>query len=118
MSLTLAVPPAPNSPLARTLDAVVEWLNDPGQDWPSSLPVAASADAGLIARRLRMAAAWAGQVRARAPSRPAAAPPRSTVELVGEHATVTLVAAGQPGHRRAPPGRRNAMKNRQTPSQE
>jgi CubicO group peptidase (beta-lactamase class C family) len=89
MSLTLAVPPAPNSLLARTLDAVVEWLNDPGQEWPSSVPVAASADAGLIARRLRMAAAWAGK------SVPGAWQAGSgtasvTVELVGEHATVTL----------------------------
>ena len=89
MSLTLAVPPAPNSLLARTLDAVVEWLNDPGQEWPSSVPVAASADAGLIARRLRMAAAWAGK------SVPGAWQAGSgtasvTLELVGEHATVTL----------------------------
>jgi hypothetical protein len=89
MSLTLAVPPAPNSLLARTLDAVVEWLNDPGQEWPSSVPVAASADAGLIARRLRMAAAWAGK------SVPGAWQAGSgtasvTVELVGEDATVTL----------------------------
>ena len=89
MSLTLAVPPAPNSLLARTLDAVVGWLNDPGQEWPSSVPVAASADAGLIARRLRMAAAWAGK------SVPGAWQAGSgtasmTVELVGEHATVTL----------------------------
>jgi CubicO group peptidase (beta-lactamase class C family) len=89
MSLTLAVPPAPNSLLARTLDAVVGWLNDPGQEWPSSVPVAASADAGLIARRLRMAAGWAGK------SVPGAWQAGSgtasvTVELVGEHATVTL----------------------------
>ena len=35
MSLTLAVPPAPNSLLAGTLDAVVEWLNDPAQEWPA-----------------------------------------------------------------------------------
>ena len=89
MSLTLAVPPAPNSVLARTLDAVVEWLNEPGQEWPSSVPVAASADAGLIARRLRMAATWAGKCTAgawQAGSGTAA----TTVELVGEHATVTL----------------------------
>ena len=69
---------------------MVEWLNDPGRDWPADVPVAATADAGLIARRLRMAAAWAGKCAVGRLSRPAAAPPRSTVELVGEHATVTL----------------------------
>ena len=36
MSVTLAVPPARDSSLARALDAVVEWLNDPAQDWPAS----------------------------------------------------------------------------------
>ena len=57
--------------------------------WPAALPVAASADAGLIARRLRMAAAWAGKCAAGAyqAGHGAAA---ATVELVGEHATVTL----------------------------
>jgi len=89
MSLTLAVPPAPNSSLARALDAVVEWLNDPGQDWPSSVPVAASADAGLIARRLRMAAAWAGKCSLGA-FQAGSGTASSTVELVGEHATITL----------------------------
>jgi CubicO group peptidase (beta-lactamase class C family) len=89
MSVALAVPPAPNSPLARALDAVVEWLNDPGQDWPSSLPVAASADAGLIARRLRMAAAWAGKCTLGA-FQAGSGTASSTVELVGEHATITL----------------------------
>jgi CubicO group peptidase (beta-lactamase class C family) len=89
MSLTLAVPPAPNSVLARTLDAVVQWLNEPGQEWPSSVPVAASADAGLIARRLRMAATWAGKCTAGA-WQAGSGTASTTVELVGEHATVTL----------------------------
>jgi CubicO group peptidase (beta-lactamase class C family) len=89
MSLTLAIPPAPNSPLARTLDAVVGWLNDPAQEWPAEVPVAASADPGLLERRLRMAAAWAGKCTVgayQAGSGTAAV----TVELVGEHASVTL----------------------------
>ena len=89
MSVTLAVPPAPNSSLARALDAVLQWLNDPGQDWPSSVPVAASADAGLIARRLRMAAAWAGKCAVGA-FQAGSGTASSTVELVGEHATITL----------------------------
>jgi CubicO group peptidase (beta-lactamase class C family) len=89
MSVTLAVPPAPNSSLARALDAVVEWLNDPGQDWPASVPVAESADAGPIARRLRMAAAWAGKCTVGA-FQAGSGTASTTVELVGEHASITL----------------------------
>src|SRR5208282_715031 len=37
-SLTLAVPPAAGSALRLTLDAVVDWLNDGGRDWPRSIP--------------------------------------------------------------------------------
>ena len=88
-SLTLAIPPAEDSVLAAAIDAVIEWLNDGDAPWPATLPVAASADAPLIARRLRMAAAWAGKCAAgayQAGNGSAAA----TVELVGEHATVTL----------------------------
>ena len=89
MSLTLAVPPAPNSLLAATLDAVIEWLNDPARDWPAEVKVAASADAGLIARRLRMAAAWAGKCAAGA-FQAGSGTASVTVELVGEHAPATL----------------------------
>jgi Beta-lactamase len=89
MSLTLAVPPAPNSSLARALDAVVGWLNDPAREWPAELPVAANADAGLIARRLRMAAAWAGKIAVGA-FQAGSGTASSTVELVGEHAPITL----------------------------
>jgi hypothetical protein len=88
-SLALAVPPAPDSVLARAIDAVVGWLNNGDAPWPATLPVAASADAALIARRLRMAAVWAGRCAVgayRAGNGSAAA----AVELVGEHATVTL----------------------------
>jgi D-alanyl-D-alanine-carboxypeptidase/D-alanyl-D-alanine-endopeptidase len=89
MSLTLAIPPAPDSLLARTLDAVVEWLNDPAQDWPAGVPVAASADPGLLARRLRMAATWAGKCTPGA-YQAGSGGAGVTVELVGEHASVTL----------------------------
>jgi CubicO group peptidase (beta-lactamase class C family) len=89
MSVTLAVPPAPNSSLARALDGVVKWLNDPAQEWPTDVPVAASADAGLIARRLRMAAAWAGKCAVGA-FQAGSGTASTTVELVGEHATITL----------------------------
>ena len=89
MSVTLAVPPASHPSLARALDAVLQWLNDPAQDWPSSVPVAASADAGLIARRLRMVAAWAGKCAVGA-FQAGSGTASSTVEPVGEHATITL----------------------------
>ena len=58
-------------------------------DWPSALPVAPGADAGLIARRLRMAAAWAGRVTLGAHQAGDGAA-SATVELVGEHARMTL----------------------------
>ena len=88
-SLVLAVPPAADSVLGRALATVAGWLNSGAGAWPESLPVAPEADAGLIARRLRMAAAWAG------PVTPGAYPAGDgtgslTVELAGEHATVTL----------------------------
>jgi CubicO group peptidase (beta-lactamase class C family) len=89
MSLALAVPPAPGSPLARTLEALVEWLNDPAQEWPAEVPVAASADAGLVSRRLRIAAAWAGKCTAGA-FQAGNGTASVTVELVGEHAPATL----------------------------
>jgi CubicO group peptidase (beta-lactamase class C family) len=87
-SLTLAVPPAPDSVLARALATVTGWLNG-GAAWPESLPVSAEADAGLIARRLRMAATWAGPVTPGVYQGGDGAG-SVTVELVGEHATVTL----------------------------
>ena len=88
-SLAMALPPAPGSPLARTLATLVAWLNEGATAWPATLPVTASADAGLIARRLRMAAVWAGQL---TPGAFQAGDGNSsvTVELTGEHATVTL----------------------------
>jgi hypothetical protein len=88
-SLTIAVPPAPDSALAQVLDAVITWLNGGAGTWPESVPVSPGADAGLIARRLRMAAAWAGPV---TPGAWQAGDGRAsaTVELAGEHATVSL----------------------------
>jgi hypothetical protein len=88
-SLTLAIPPAPGSVLARALAAVTGWLNGGAATWPESLPVAPEADSGLIARRLRMAAAWAGPVTTGA-YQAGDGSASVTVELAGEHATVTL----------------------------
>jgi CubicO group peptidase (beta-lactamase class C family) len=88
-SLTLAIPPAADSSLGGALTAVVDWLNGGALEWPSSLPVAPEADAGLIARRLRMAAVWAGPVTLGA-YQAGDGSVSVTVGLVGEHATVTL----------------------------
>ena len=88
-SLTFAVPPAPGSVLARALDTVTDWLNSGDADWPAALPVSPEADAGLIARRLRMAAAWAGRV-TRGAYQAGDGAASATVELVGQHATIAL----------------------------
>jgi len=88
-SLTVAVPPAKDSVLARALATMVEWLNAGTGAWPAALPVAAAADAGLIARRLRMAGVWAGTCMAGA-YRGGDGGASVAVELVGEHATIVL----------------------------
>jgi CubicO group peptidase (beta-lactamase class C family) len=88
-SLTLAVPPAAGSPLASTLAAVLAWLNGTDRDWPEAIPVVSTLDAGLLARRLRMAAAWAGPGRLGA-YRAGDGSAAVAVELIGEHATLTL----------------------------
>ena len=88
-SLTLAVPPAAGSALAAVLEALVGWLNSGAREWPPSVAVAPAADAGLIGRRLRMAAAWAGSCVAGA-CRAGDGDASVSVELAGEHATVIL----------------------------
>jgi CubicO group peptidase (beta-lactamase class C family) len=88
-SLTFAIPPVPDSVLGRALTTVVDWMNRGAPAWPSSLPVAAEAEAGLIGRRLRMAAAWAGPVTVGA-CETGDGSVSVTVDLVGEHATVSL----------------------------
>jgi len=95
-SLTLAIPPAAGSPLARTLVAVTAWLNSGAVSWPESVPVTGGADAGLLARRLRMAAAWTGTV---TPGTYRAGDGASTVtvELAGEHAPAILAISVNSG---------------------
>ena len=88
-SLTLAIPPAQGSVLGQAVETLTEWLNGGAVAWPDSLPVASEADAGLIARRLRMTAAWAGPVTLGAYQAGDGAA-STTVELIGEHATVAL----------------------------
>jgi CubicO group peptidase (beta-lactamase class C family) len=88
-SLTVAVPPAADSVLARALATVVAWMNSGSARWPDAMKVAPGTDAGLLRRRLLMAAAWTGQC---APGAYRAGDGHASVsvELAGEHATVVL----------------------------
>ncbi len=89
------MPPAAGSALRVTLDALVDWLNGGQRDWPPSIHVADGVDAGMLARRLRMAAVWAGSCRVgvfKAGDGTASA----AAELVGEHATITLALVIDP----------------------
>jgi CubicO group peptidase (beta-lactamase class C family) len=95
-SLSVAIPPAPDSALARALDAIVIWMNrvsEPGgHGWPSGINVVPGTDVALMARRLRMAAVWAGTVSVGA-FRAGDGSGSVSVDLVGEHATVALSLA-------------------------
>jgi hypothetical protein len=94
-SLTLAVPPAAGSALRVTLDAVVDWLNGGERDWPPSIPVVDAVDVGMLTRRLRMAAVWAGHCRVGA-FKAGDGTASAAAELVGEHATITLALVIDP----------------------
>ncbi len=94
-SLTLAVPPAGGSALRVTLDAVVDWLNDDGRDWPPSIPAADGVDTGMLARRLRVAAVWAGRCHVGA-FKAGDGTALVAAELPGEHATITLALVIDP----------------------
>ena len=94
-SLTLAVPPAPGSPLDGTLKTLVAWMNGTDGRWPSSITVTETVDAGLLARRIRMAAVWVGQCRPGA-YRAGDGTAWLVVELVGEHASLALTLAIDP----------------------
>jgi hypothetical protein len=94
-SLTFAIPPAPDGALASVLSAVVAWMNSGSAAWPADVCAAPGADATLLSRRLRMAAAWAGKCR------PGAfafgdGSASASVELHGEHATVVLTLVVDP----------------------
>jgi len=95
-SLTLAVPPAAGSPLHQTLDAVLGWMNGTERSWPAAIGVVAAVDAALMARRLRMAAVWAGACRVAA-FRAGDGSASAAVELGGEHGTLILALVIDPG---------------------
>ena len=83
--VVLAVPPAPDSALAKTVAAVIATINAGAAEWPADLAVAPGADL----RQLRLAAAWAGQCQ---PGGWAAGDGSSTatVELTGPTGQVVL----------------------------
>jgi hypothetical protein len=90
-SLTLAVPPAAGSVLEEVLESVVAWMNAGAGRWPQAVALAAAPGAGpgLLVRRLRMAAAWAGPGAIGA-YRAGDGTASVSVELAGEHAPVIL----------------------------
>jgi CubicO group peptidase (beta-lactamase class C family) len=97
-SLVLAVPPALDSALGRILESLISLLNDGAGGWPSALPVSATVDTGLLMRRLRAAAAWAGHCRPGAFSS-GNGETSVAVELDGETARLFLEVAVDPaGH--------------------
>jgi CubicO group peptidase (beta-lactamase class C family) len=99
-SLTLAVPPAPDAPLARVLDSLVSLLNSGAPDWPRALPVSGDVDTALLLRQFRLAGAWAGRCRAGV-FRAGNGETSTTVELEGERARLVLaVVAGGAGQLR------------------
>ena len=64
-------------------------MNGTDREWPAAVPVAPAVDAALVARRLRMAAVWAGEGQVGA----CQAGDGSTsvaVELIGTHGRLTL----------------------------
>ncbi len=88
-ALSLAVPPAWDGPLWQRTQALISLLNASAPDWPADLPVAELIDTAVLVRRLRTAAAWAGQCRAVA-LRNGDGRTSVTVELAGEHARLSL----------------------------
>jgi hypothetical protein len=88
--LSLAVPPAAGSPLAVALTRVIGWLNG-----GPSVPAGEGLDPALISRRVRSAAAWAGTCRP-GPCRAGDGTSTVTVDLTGEHASLTLAIAIDP----------------------
>jgi CubicO group peptidase (beta-lactamase class C family) len=94
-SLRVAVPPAPGSVLLRMLDALIGVINDAPAQWPAWLPAAADVDTAQLARRLRLATAWAGRVSAGA-FRSGDGESAATVELDGESGRAVLAFSVDP----------------------
>lgn len=89
-SLTVAVPPAAGSPLADALTRVIGWLNG-----GEPVPAGEGLDPTLAARQVGSAGAWAGTCRP-GPCRGGNGTSTVTVELIGEHASLTLTIGIDP----------------------
>jgi len=92
----VAVPPAPGSVLAQMLGTLVGIINDAPASWPAGLPAAADVNTAQLARRLRLAAAWAGQCAAGA-YRSGDGESAVTVELAGDSGRAELAVSVDPG---------------------
>jgi CubicO group peptidase (beta-lactamase class C family) len=88
-SLTLAIPPAADSPLARVVAALISIINADDAGVLASLPAARTLDKGVLTRQLRMAGAWSGRIIADA-FRAGDGATATTVQLQGEHARLML----------------------------
>ena len=88
-SLSLAIPPATDSPLADVVAALISIINGGDAGALALLPTARSLDNGLMTRQLRMAGAWSGRVVADA-YRAGDGVTSTTLQLDGEHARLTL----------------------------
>jgi CubicO group peptidase (beta-lactamase class C family) len=94
-SLTLAIPPATDSPLAGVVAALISIINGGDSGVLASNPKAGSLDKGLLIRQLRMAGAWSGRIVADA-SYSGDGVTMTTVELDGEHARLRLSVVVDP----------------------
>jgi CubicO group peptidase (beta-lactamase class C family) len=94
-SLRIAVPPAPGSVVLRMLDALIGIINDAPAQWPGWLPAAADVDTAQLARRLRLASAWAGRCSA-GTYRSGDGETAATVELDGESGKAVLAVSVDP----------------------
>jgi L-aminopeptidase/D-esterase-like protein len=77
---------------------VLSWLNGTDRDWPAAIPVVSTVDASHLARRLRMAAVWAGPCRVAA-YRAGDGSASVAVELDGQHGGLVLALVIDPGTR-------------------
>ena len=87
--------PAPGSVVLRMLDALIGIINDAPAQWPAWLPAAADVDTAQLARRLRLATAWAGRCSAGA-YRSGDGESTATVELDGESGKAVLAVSVDP----------------------
>jgi hypothetical protein len=77
------------------LTGLTALLNEGAAGWPPAVPAAAAVDTGLLLRRFRMAAAWAGRCVPTA-LRAGNGESTATIELAGETGTVSLAVTVDP----------------------